>query len=85
LLGLPYASERFTFESVVASDLAIIGSVGSSGRDYREALALLPSLDLDAFLGVTMPLEKYEEAWALVRSREHLKVMLRMEGNQGTS
>jgi hypothetical protein len=44
----------------------------------------LPLLDLDAFLGVTVPLERYEEAWALVRSRKHLKVMLRMEGGQGT-
>jgi threonine dehydrogenase-like Zn-dependent dehydrogenase len=85
LLGLPYAPERFSFESVVAFDLSIIGSVGSSSRDYREALALLPLLDLDAFLGVTVPLERYEEAWALVRSRKHLKVMLRMEGGQGTS
>jgi 2-desacetyl-2-hydroxyethyl bacteriochlorophyllide A dehydrogenase len=83
LLGFPYGREPFSFESVVAFDRALIGSVGSSSRDFREALELMPVLDLDAFLGVSLPLSAYEHAWNLVRSKKHLKVMLRVDGSSG--
>jgi len=80
LLGLPYATQPFTFESVVAFDKTIVGSVGSNSRDFDEALATLPRLDTAAFLDTTYPLEEFERAWAAVRSRKHLKVMLRIDG-----
>jgi 2-desacetyl-2-hydroxyethyl bacteriochlorophyllide A dehydrogenase len=75
LLGLPYADQPFNFESIVAYDRAVIGSVGSSALDFREALATIPSIDTTPFLRVTYPLEEYENALALARSQTVLKVM----------
>lgn len=79
LLGFPYAEAPFNFESIVAFDRSVIGSIGSSSRDFQEALAMLPQLELDSFLGATVPLERFEDAWEMVRTRKHLKVMLTMD------
>ncbi|MBL8997552.1 MAG: alcohol dehydrogenase catalytic domain-containing protein [Gemmatimonadales bacterium] len=79
LLGFPYGREPFSFESVVAFDRSVIGSVGSSSRDFADALELMPALDLRHFVGQSLPLAEYERAWELVRSRRHLKVMLRVD------
>lgn len=76
LMGLPYASQPFTFESVVSFDRSIIGTVGSSGGDFEEALRTLPMIDTAPFLQATLPLNEFEKAWSLARSRSVLKVML---------
>ena len=75
LLGLPYEGHRASFENLVTRDGAVIGTVGSNGRDFREALALLPKLDLSAFAAASFPLERYAEALATARNRGALKVM----------
>jgi 2-desacetyl-2-hydroxyethyl bacteriochlorophyllide A dehydrogenase len=80
LMGLPYATQQFNFESIVAFDGAIVGSVGSSHADFDQALQTLPMLDTAAFLGTSFPLEEFERAWDVVRSRSVLKVMLRADG-----
>jgi 2-desacetyl-2-hydroxyethyl bacteriochlorophyllide A dehydrogenase len=79
LMGFPYANHNFTFESIVGFDKAVVGSVGSNGRDFDEALATLPLLDTAPFLKSCYSLEEYERAWADVRSRAHIKVMLRID------
>lgn len=79
LLGLPYAPHNFSFESIVGYDKTIVGSVGSSGADFEEALATLPLLDASPFLQAHYPLEEYERAWNAVRSRAHIKVMLKID------
>lgn len=79
LMGFPYAEHNFTFESIVGFDKAVVGSVGSNSGDFDEALATLPLLDTGPFLQACYPLEEYERAWDAVRSRSHLKVMLRMD------
>ena len=79
LLGLPYSDHPFNFESIVAYDRSIIGSVGSSGADFEEALVTLPQLDTTPFLHASFPLTQYEQAWNVVRSRTHLKIMLRAD------
>jgi len=76
LLGLPYARVEFNFETVVAYDKTIVGSVGSTGQDFEEALALLMGLDLDLFMEKVFPLEDFEAAWQAFRSRSYLKVVL---------
>jgi len=76
LLGLPYGLHEFSFESIVGFDKTVIGSVGSNGGDFREALNTLPLLDKAAFLTARYPVEDFEQAWDAVRSRVHLKVML---------
>ncbi len=81
LLGLPYAYHNFSFESLVGFDKTVVGSVGSSGADFEEALATLPRLDTSPFLQSSFPLEDYARAWNAVRSRAHIKVMLRVDAN----
>jgi threonine dehydrogenase-like Zn-dependent dehydrogenase/GT2 family glycosyltransferase len=76
LLGLPYARREFHFESLVAYDKTVIGSVGSENRDFERALTLLPALDLAPFLESTLPLDRFQDAWDLARTGRHLKVML---------
>jgi threonine dehydrogenase-like Zn-dependent dehydrogenase len=79
LLGLPYAHHNFSFESIVGFDRTVVGSVGSSGADFDEALATLPMLDLSPFLKAHYPLEEFERAWSAVRTRAHIKVMLKID------
>jgi threonine dehydrogenase-like Zn-dependent dehydrogenase len=76
LMGLPYGPEPFSFESVVSFDRAIVGTVGSSGADFDEALRTLPMIDTRPFLQASLPLNEFEKAWSLARSRSVLKVML---------
>jgi threonine dehydrogenase-like Zn-dependent dehydrogenase len=81
LTGFPYAQHNFSFESIVGFDRAVIGSVGSSSADFDAALALLPALDTTPFLASTYALQDYDKAWSAVRSRAHLKVMLKVDGS----
>ncbi len=79
LLGLPYASQPFTFENIVAYDRVIVGSVGSSGADFDEALETLPRIDTAPFLAARFPLEDFERAIAAARGKSVLKAMLTVE------
>jgi 2-desacetyl-2-hydroxyethyl bacteriochlorophyllide A dehydrogenase len=79
LLGLPYADHTFNFESLVAFDRSVIGSVGSSGADFEDALATLSMIETEPFLKASYPLEQFEEAWMVARSRSFLKVMLKAD------
>jgi threonine dehydrogenase-like Zn-dependent dehydrogenase/glycosyltransferase involved in cell wall biosynthesis len=82
LLGLPYGPHSFSFESIVGFDKTVIGSVGSSGADFDEALATLPMLDTSSFLQCSYPLDEYASAWTALRSRNHIKVMLKIDPNE---
>jgi 2-desacetyl-2-hydroxyethyl bacteriochlorophyllide A dehydrogenase len=81
LLGLPYASHNFSFESLVGFDKTVVGSVGSSAADFEEALHTLPKLDVTPFLKSAFPLEDFSSAWNAMRARTHLKVMLQVDRN----
>ena len=76
LLGLPYAKKEFNFESIVAFDKTIVGSVGSSAEDFRKAIKILSSLDLDVLTKFSVPFERFEEGWQKFRNREALKLLL---------
>jgi len=78
LLGFPYAAEPYSFEGIVAFDRSVIGSVGSSSRDFDEALTLLPQLDLGEFIGARYPLDQFEQAWDRLRLKQDLKVILQV-------
>jgi hypothetical protein len=60
----------------VSFDRTIVGSVGSSGTDFEEALRTLPLIDTAPFLQAALPLAEFERAWSLARSHSVLKVML---------
>ena len=79
LLGLPYGQRPFNFETIVGFDRTIVGSVGSTSRDFEEAIAALSQIDTTPFLQSRFPLEQFSDAWNAVRSRQHLKVMLRVD------
>ena len=81
LMGFPYAQHNFSFETIVGFDKSVVGSVGSNGRDFDAALSTLPLLDTSDFLRSSYPLEEYELAWADVRSRSHIKVMLKLDSS----
>lgn len=80
LLGLPYAHREFTFESVVAYDKTIVGSVGSGPEDFDEAIKLLPALNSHPFLQCIMPLAQFREAWRMHREKKYLKIILEVTG-----
>jgi 2-desacetyl-2-hydroxyethyl bacteriochlorophyllide A dehydrogenase len=79
LLGFPYGERPFNFERVVGYDLNVVGSVGSTTRDFKEAIQILAKLDLAAFTKAIVPLSDFELGWEMARSRRYLKVMLRVD------
>ena len=80
LLGLPYARVESGFEKIVAFDKIVIGSVGSGAAEFREAIALLPQLELEPLTSAVMPLERFADAWESFTRREHLKILLQPGG-----
>ena len=80
LLGLPYAHRQFTFEKIVAFDKTVVGSVGSSAKDFAEAINLLPQLVTTSFLEKILPMTEFQQAWDLARSNKYLKVILKISG-----
>jgi len=76
LLGLPYGSQTFSFESIVTRDKAVVGSVGSSGADYRDALSVISSLDTHHLLGHQFPLQSFADAWEAAKGQSCLKAMI---------
>jgi threonine dehydrogenase-like Zn-dependent dehydrogenase len=80
LLGLPYAHRNYTFESIVAYDKIIIGSVGSSAKHFKMAIELLPDIDTSAFTEKIMPLSDFRQAWRLAESQKYLKIILAAHG-----
>jgi 2-desacetyl-2-hydroxyethyl bacteriochlorophyllide A dehydrogenase len=81
LLGTTYAHQNFSFESIVRSDKSVVGSVGSTGADFGEALATLPRIDTEPLLKAVYRLDEFHRAWSAVRSRAHLRAMLRVDAN----
>lgn len=84
-LGLPYGSRPFTFESIVGFDKTVVGSVGSTAQDFKDALATLPLIDTSAFLQRVMPLSQFREAWNMARAGEFLKVVLSCGDSESTA
>jgi threonine dehydrogenase-like Zn-dependent dehydrogenase/glycosyltransferase involved in cell wall biosynthesis len=76
MLGLPYLSSRQTMSAIAACDRIVVGSVGCTDSDFRNALALLPLLDLAPLTVDRRPLEAYREAWGDMREGRTLKVVL---------
>jgi len=79
LMGLPYSDQTFNFEAIVAYDRSVIGSVGSSGADFDEALITLPRIDAAPFLENRYSLEHFDRALEAARSKACIKVMLKFD------
>jgi threonine dehydrogenase-like Zn-dependent dehydrogenase len=78
LLGLPYEKFEFNFESIVCFDKTVIGSVGSSARDFVEAIGLYPSLDLGPLTASVFSLQDYAQAWEQQKKGEVVKAILKV-------
>lgn len=76
LLGLPYARRPFSFESIVAYDKSVVGSVGSGREDFMDAIQVIQKLDLSDLTWNLFEPEQYFEAWTKFRSHEVLKALL---------
>jgi 2-desacetyl-2-hydroxyethyl bacteriochlorophyllide A dehydrogenase len=81
LLGLPYAKRDFSFETIVGYDKTVIGSVGSTERDFEEAVTALPQIDTKAFMEKMLPLSEFAQAWDICRARKSLKVILQIDSS----
>jgi 2-desacetyl-2-hydroxyethyl bacteriochlorophyllide A dehydrogenase len=79
LLGFPYGRRDFNFESIVAFDRIVIGSVGSTAADFAEAVDLIGDLPLEPLLTRTVPIAEFPVAVDEARKRHHLKVMLEVD------
>jgi 2-desacetyl-2-hydroxyethyl bacteriochlorophyllide A dehydrogenase len=76
LLGMPYGPIEFSFETLAAHDKTVVGSVGSTRDDLREAIKLIEKLDLGSFKNDPFPLADFLEAWRMSKKPETLKVFI---------
>ncbi len=76
LLGLPSVRRQFSFEKIVAFDKTVVGSVGSSTKDFADAITLLPQPELTPFTEKILPFSDFQQAWNLARSKKYLKLIL---------
>ena len=81
LLGLPYAHRKYTFETIVAYDKMLVGSVGSAAKHFEMAIELLPRIETGVFMKKALPLSKFKEAWEITKSGKYLKTILKVNGN----
>ena len=81
LLGQQYSPMQCNFELLAAGDRCIVGSVGSTRRDFDDALGILPKLDTAPLVRATFPLQDYEKAFAAVRASNALRVLLTAEAS----
>ena len=79
ILGFPYGPFEFNFERIVGFDKAVVGSVGSGPADFREAVRLIPTLDVRSLQDTVLPLADYRKAWEIFSSGERLKVLLQSD------
>jgi 2-desacetyl-2-hydroxyethyl bacteriochlorophyllide A dehydrogenase len=78
LLGLPYARREFSFESIVAYDKILVGSVGSAAKHFDMAIELLPQIQTDAFMQSVLPLSQFKKAWEIAKAGSYLKTLLKV-------
>jgi 2-desacetyl-2-hydroxyethyl bacteriochlorophyllide A dehydrogenase len=78
LLGLPYARREFSFESIVAYDKILVGSVGSAAKHFDMAIELLPQIQTDAFVQSVLPLPQFKKAWEMAKAGKYLKSLLKV-------
>jgi threonine dehydrogenase-like Zn-dependent dehydrogenase len=69
---------NFNFEKIVAFDKSIIGSVGSTHRDFVEAIETLGKLNLEAFTRHIFSLDEYVKAWEKRKEGQILKAIIKV-------
>jgi hypothetical protein len=57
-----------------------VGSVGSSAKDFADAITLLPQLETTSFFEKILSLSDFAHGWELARSQKYLKVIFDVGG-----
>jgi D-arabinose 1-dehydrogenase-like Zn-dependent alcohol dehydrogenase len=77
-LGLPYDKQIVDLEDLVSPDKSIIGSVGSNGKNFSDAINLAPQLNLKNFNQSVFVFDQWESAWDEHKTKKQLKVKLKI-------
>lgn len=78
LLGLPYSVQPLDLEKVVTFDKRIVGSVGSRGEDFRSALKVAESINMNRFNELIFDFDAWKQALENHTKKRSLKVKLKM-------
>ena len=78
MLGLPYDKQIVDLEDIVSSDKRIVGTVGSNGKNFSDAIKLAPKLNLKNFDQCLFDFGQWESAWEEHKSKNQLKVKLKI-------
>jgi len=81
LLGLPYDKKIVDLEDIVSSDKKIIGAVGSNSKNFKDAIALAPELNLKNFDKCVHDFSQWQNAWDDHKSKTFLKVKLKIDSS----
>jgi threonine dehydrogenase-like Zn-dependent dehydrogenase len=81
LIGFPYEDAMLSPEKLVEKEVQVRGSLGSDSQDFKDALSLLPRLDVDVYLEQVYPIQAFAEAIDVSRNPELLKVMIAVHPN----
>ena len=79
LLGLPYDNKLIDLEDLVSSDKKIVGAVGSSSKNFKDAITIATELNLENFDQCVHEFKEWKEAWNEHRLKKHLKVKLKLD------
>ena len=78
LLGLPYGNRSLNLENIVSLDKQIIGTVGSGGNHFENAIKLAPRLNLESFNKTVFDFDQWESAWEMHRTKNAIKVKIKI-------
>ena len=78
LLGLPYGNRSLNLENIVSLDKQIIGTVGSGGNHFEDAIKLAPRLNLESFNKTVFDFDQWESAWEMHRTKNAIKVKIKI-------
>ena len=82
LLGLPYNDVLINIENLVTADKKVIGSVGSSGNEFREAIEMIPHINLNHMDECVYEFTSWKAAWKKHKTKSELKVKLNIAKDQ---
>jgi threonine dehydrogenase-like Zn-dependent dehydrogenase len=78
LMGLPYDNKVINLEEIVSFDKKIIGSVGSTGDDFKAAMKISAEINMNHFNTTTFDFNDWSKAWDLHKTKQKLKVKLKI-------
>jgi len=78
LLGLPYNKKLVDLEKIVSFDKKIIGSVGSTGENFKSAIKISEKINMNHFNESTFEFTEWQKAWEMHKTKNKLKVKLKM-------